>query len=114
MGIDIEAIVETLERYNGFVASGKDEEFSRRGDLLPIQEGPYYIQAVAPAVHHTMGGVTVDDKNHVMDIEKRTIPGLFAAGEIVGGIHGTNRLGGNAITDILVFGKRAGENIMND
>lgn len=114
MGIDTEAIVETLERYNGFVASGKDEEFSRRGDLLPIQEGPYYIQAVAPAVHHTMGGVTVDDKNHVMDIEKRPIPGLFAAGEIVGGIHGTNRLGGNAITDILVFGKRAGENIMND
>ncbi|WP_320047191.1 flavocytochrome c [uncultured Ilyobacter sp.] len=114
MGINTEAMMETLEKYNGFVASGKDEEFSRRGDLLPIKEGPFYIQAVAPAVHHTMGGVTIDDKNHVMDIEKKIIPGLFAAGEIVGGIHGTNRLGGNAITDILVFGKRAGENIMND
>lgn len=114
MGINEASMMETLERYNGFADSGKDEDFSRRGDLLPIKEGTFYIQAVAPAVHHTMGGVTIDDKNHVMREDISIIPGLFAAGEIVGGIHGTNRLGGNAITDILVFGKRAGENIMND
>jgi urocanate reductase len=113
MGINKAGMKESLERYNGFVDSGKDEEFSRRGDLLEIKEGPFYIQTVAPAVHHTMGGVTIDSENHVMKKDGSIISGLFAAGEIVGGIHGTNRLGGNAITDILVFGKRAGENIMD-
>lgn len=114
MGIDESAMMETLERYNGFVSQGKDEDFSRRGDLVELKEGPFYIQAVAPAVHHTMGGLTVDSESHVMKEDGEIIPGLFAAGEIVGGIHGTNRLGGNAITDILVFGKRAGENIMKN
>ena len=59
-----------------------------------------------------MGGIRINSENEVLDIQGNIIKGLYAAGEIVGGIHGTNRLGGNAITDILVFGKRAGEKIM--
>ena len=109
--VDIEELKKTLDRYNNFVEAGKDEEFNRRGDLVSIKEGIFYIQVVAPAVHHTMGGVSIDTDNRVLK-NGSIVEGLYAAGEIVGGIHGTNRLGGNAITDILVFGKRAGENIM--
>ncbi len=112
MEIDIAELKATLTRYNDFVRKGADEEFSRRGDLVNIEKGRFYIQTVAPAVHHTMGGVKVDTENRVLDRDGKIIEGLYAAGEIVGGIHGTNRLGGNAITDILVFGKRTGENIM--
>lgn len=112
LDINLDVLKGTLERYNSFVDAGKDEDFNRRGDLVSIKEGTFYIQTVAPAVHHTMGGVRVDSENRVMDTNGDIIEGLFAAGEIVGGIHGTNRLGGNAITDILVFGKRTGENIL--
>ncbi len=112
MEIDIAELKATLTRYNDFVRKGADEEFSRRGDLVNIEKGRFYIQTVAPAVHHTMGGVKVDTENRVLGRDGKIIEGLYAAGEIVGGIHGTNRLGGNAITDILVFGKRTGENIM--
>ncbi|MCQ9626386.1 FAD-dependent oxidoreductase [Cetobacterium somerae] len=99
------------ERYNDFVKNKKDLDFNRRGSLVSISEGPYYIQKVAPAVHHTMGGVRINKENQVLNKNGEVIEGLFAAGEIVGGLHGTNRLGGNAITEIIVFGKRAGENI---
>jgi len=110
--VNITELKATLSRYNDFVISGKDEDFNRRGNLVKIEKGRFYIQTVAPAVHHTMGGVKVDTENRVLDTDGNIIEGLYAAGEIVGGIHGTNRLGGNAITDILVFGKRTGENIM--
>ena len=112
MEIDLNELKATLSKYNDFVVNGKDEEFNRRGDLVSIEKGTFYIQTVAPAVHHTMGGVKVDTENRVLDRDGNVIEGLYAAGEIVGGIHGTNRLGGNAITDILVFGKRTGENII--
>ncbi|MCK5779815.1 MAG: flavocytochrome c [Psychrilyobacter sp.] len=112
MNINLTTLEDTLSTYNLDVSNGKDQEFNRRGDLLNIIKGPFYIQTVAPAVHHTMGGVKINSENQVLDIKGNIIKGLYAAGEIVGGIHGTNRLGGNAITDILVFGKRAGEKIM--
>lgn len=112
MDINLTTLKETLNTYNSYVDNGEDQEFNRRGDLLNIKKGPFYIQTVAPAVHHTMGGIKINSENEVLDIKGNTIKGLYAAGEIVGGIHGTNRLGGNAITDILVFGKRAGEKIM--
>ncbi len=112
IGVDLAELKKTLETYNSFVKSGEDKEFNRRGNLVNIEEGPFYIQGVAPAVHHTMGGLRIDKTNKVINKDNEIIKGLFAAGEIVGGIHGTNRLGGNAITDILVFGRRAGENIL--
>jgi len=110
--IDKEELLNTIEKYNNYVKNGKDEEFNRRGNLVPINECPFYIQVVAPAVHHTMGGVKINDKNQVEKEDGSIISGLYAAGEIVGGTHGTNRLGGTAITEILVFGKRAGESIV--
>lgn len=112
--IDLDTLKSTLERYNLDVEAGKDSLFNRRGDLVSIKSGTFYIQGVAPAVHHTMGGVDVNTSNQVIDNKGDIIPGLYAAGEIVGGIHGTNRLGGNAITDILVFGKRVGEAITSN
>jgi len=112
LSVDLNQLKSTLDRYNIFVEAGKDSDFNRRGDLVSIKEETFYMQTVAPAVHHTMGGVKVDNENRVLNTKGDIIKGLYAAGEIVGGIHGTNRLGGNAITDILVFGKRAGEHIM--
>lgn len=112
MDINLATLKETINTYNSYVENGKDLEFNRRGNLIKIEKGPFYIQTVAPAVHHTMGGIKINSDNEVLDVEGNIIKGLYAAGEIVGGIHGTNRLGGNAITDILVFGKRAGEKIM--
>lgn len=112
MNIDEENLLKTIERYNSFVRNKKDLDFNRRGTLVSIEKGPFYIQKVAPAVHHTMGGVRINNQNQVLDKKGSIIEGLFAAGEIVGGLHGTNRLGGNAITEIIVFGKRAGENIL--
>ncbi|MHA4990633.1 flavocytochrome c [Cetobacterium somerae] len=112
MNLDGEALLKTVERYNGFVQNKKDLDFNRRGTLVSISKGPFYIQKVAPAVHHTMGGVRINSENQILDKNGDAIKGLFAAGEIVGGLHGTNRLGGNAITEIIVFGKRAGENII--
>uniref|UniRef100_UPI003AEF9DE3 flavocytochrome c n=1 Tax=Cetobacterium sp. TaxID=2071632 RepID=UPI003AEF9DE3 len=112
MNINEENLLKTIEKYNNFVQNKKDLDFNRRGTLVSISEGPFYIQKVAPAVHHTMGGVRINKENQVLDKNGNVIEGLFAAGEIVGGLHGTNRLGGNAITEIIVFGKRAGENIL--
>ncbi len=63
-----------------------------------------------PSIHHTMGGVRINPKAQALDAEGRVVPGLYAAGEVTGVTHGTNRLGGNAYTDILVFGRIAGEN----
>ncbi|MGL5645346.1 FAD-binding protein, partial [Cetobacterium sp.] len=65
---------------------------------------------VSPAIHHTMGGVRINENAEVLDKNGDKIQGLYAAGEITGGVHGGNRIGGNAVTDIIVFGKIAGEN----
>ncbi|HSQ89834.1 flavocytochrome c, partial [Romboutsia sp.] len=87
--IDEENLLKTVDKYNTYVDNKKDEDFNRRGDLVPIKEGKYYIQVVAPAVHHTMGGVKINNKNQVQREDGSIINGLYAAGEIVGGTHGT-------------------------
>lgn len=110
--INVDQLKKTIANYNKFAEKGKDEDFNRRGELIGLTEAPYYIQKVAPSVHHTMGGLKIDTQARVIDREGNPIPGLFAAGEVTGGIHGTNRLGGNAITDIIVFGKIAAENVL--
>jgi len=109
-GIDESTLKDTVERYNQFAAEGEDEDFQRRGALTALEEGPYYIQKVVPAVHHTMGGLKINKNTQVLSTEGTIIEGLYAAGEVTGGIHGKNRLGGNAISDLIVFGRRAGEN----
>lgn len=108
--IDAETLKSTIERYNGFVEKGEDEDFQRRGNLAALKEGPYYIQQVTPAIHHTMGGLRINGDAKVISTEGEWIEGLYAAGEVTGGVHGKNRLGGNAISDLIVFGRIAGRN----
>lgn len=72
------------------------------------------IRVMAPSTHHTMGGLAVDIDRHVLDNAGMPIPGLYAAGEVTGGIHGGNRLGGNAIVEIFVSGRTAANSIKND
>ncbi len=110
--IETEELKNTINKYNSYVENGMDKEFNRRGNLRSIKEGPYYVQNVIPSIHHTMGGVVIDSETHVLDGNGNIISGLFAAGEVVGGVHGTNRLGGNAVTDVVVFGRIAGKNVV--
>lgn len=110
--MDAATLKETIDTYNQYVEEGADPEFSRGGTLRTIAEGPFYIQKVAPATHHTMGGVVINTDAQVIGEDGNVIPNLYAAGEVAGGIHGTNRLGGNAITDIVVFGRIAAQNIV--
>ena len=109
VGIDGKALTETVARYNSFVTSGKDADFERPNLPRALNEGNYYAIEVTPGVHHTMGGVMIDTKAEVMNAKKQVIPGLYGAGEVTGGVHGANRLGGNAISDIITFGRLAGE-----
>ena len=108
--IDVAELQETVNRYNEYVEVGKDEEFNKRLMTNKIEEGPYYLMKAAPAVHHTMGGIKINTQAQVLDKDNNIIEGLYAAGEVTGGIHGTNRLGSDAIADITVFGRIAGKN----
>ncbi|MGD9427224.1 flavocytochrome c [Pantoea sp. NSTU24] len=101
----------TLARYNNFVRMQRDEDFGRQTALRhPLSEAPFYAIRIAPGVHHTMGGVTIDTTTAVLDSQKQVINGAWACGEVVGGIHGANRIGGNAVADIIIFGILAGGN----
>ena len=75
---------------------------------MPVDKAPFYSVPITTTIHHTMGGLRINEKTQVLDEKGRVIPGLYAAGEITGGIHGGNRLGRNALTDLLVFGHIAG------
>lgn len=108
IGVDGAALAETLKTYAGYQAAGKDDEFGRESMEFPLDQPKYYAALCAPAIHHTMGGVQINTSCEVLNEEGNVIPGLFAAGEITGGVHGANRLGGNAVTDIVVFGRIAG------
>jgi fumarate reductase flavoprotein subunit len=104
------AMEEAVARYNGIVASGTDADFGRSNMARPIQVAPFYAIEVAPAVHHTMGGVAINANAEVLNRSEQPIAGLYAAGEVTGGVHGGNRLGGNALADIVTFGRIAGRN----
>ncbi|MFO6296823.1 flavocytochrome c [Rahnella selenatireducens] len=109
MGSD--AFLATLESYNVAVDKQDDAEFGRKTAMRhPINQGPFYAIRIAPGVHHTMGGVTINTNTCVLDAQKQVLSGAFAAGEVVGGIHGGNRIGGNAVADIIIFGILAGQN----
>lgn len=110
LGIPADTFVAEVERYNSFCISGVDEDFGKPLFGQPIDEAPFVATPRSPSLHHTMGGVKIDADTHVINTEGEIIPGLYAAGEVCGGIHAGNRLGGNAMTDFLVFGRIAGEN----
>ena len=109
-GIDAKEMIATVNRYNSYVAQGKDPEFNKRSLTFPIGKAPFYILKAVPAVHHTMGGVKINSQAQVIKTDGTVIPGLYAAGEVTGGVHGKNRLGSDAIADIIVFGRIAGKN----
>ena len=114
-GIDAAELEKTVEKYNQYAKDGKDLEFNKRGKLTPFDKnGPFYIMKAVPAVHHTMGGLKIDENARVINQNGEPIKGLYAAGEVTGDIHGTNRLGSDAIADITVFGKIAGKNVMQE
>ena len=110
IGVDAKGLVETMAKYNGYVKAGEDKDFGKTALPRELVKAPFYAIEVSPAVHHTMGGVRINTNAEVLTADGKVIPGLFAAGEITGGVHGANRIGGNAVTDITVYGKTAGEN----
>ncbi len=95
---------------NGECIVKSKDEFGRTLYSTKIDNGPFYAAPRVPTVHHTMGGIQINTNAQVIDTNNNVIPGLFAAGEVTGGIHGANRLGGNALTDTVVFGRIAGKN----
>ena len=102
--------METIDRYNTFVENQVDEDFGKPLFGEKIDTAPFVATPRSPSLHHTMGGVKIDADAHVISTDGNVIPGLYAAGEVCGGIHAGNRLGGNAMTDFLVFGSIAGTN----
>ena len=109
MQVPYENLKAALDNYNAHCATKDKDEFGRTLYGDPIDKGPFYASPRVPTVHHTMGGVRINEYAQVLNENQQIIPGLYAAGEITGGIHGANRLGGNALTDLLVFGRIAGE-----
>ena len=108
--VDPATLAETLKNWNQYVADQKDPEFGRESGMdADLSQAPYYAIKIAPGIHHTMGGVRINTSTQVLDASGEPIPGLFAAGEVTGGVHGGNRIGGNAVADIVVFGKIAAE-----
>lgn len=107
-GVLADALRATLEQYNAATAGGSDAfgktVFPSSFDL----GGPFYLARITPVVHYTMGGVAIDARGRVLDQGGKPVPGLYAAGEVSGGVHGANRLGGNSLLECVVFGRAAG------
>ena len=109
MGVDEATFVSTMNTWNQAVEAKTDAEFNRTSFANPLTAAPYYAIKITPAVHHTMGGIVINPKAEVLNEKGEVISGLFAAGEVTGGVHGANRLGGNAVADFVVFGRIAGQ-----
>lgn len=126
---DAQTIVQTIREYDEMLMAGKkptdvdkkfaiytigyslrNEDGTYQRDTYDLENTELLFRILAPATHHTMGGLLVDTERRVLDTQGHPIPGLFAAGEVTGGIHGGNRLGGNAITEVLVSGRIAARN----
>ncbi len=108
-GMDAAVLQAEIDKYNSYVEAGNDPDFQKNvfGEKV---EAPYLISAWVPVIHHTMGGLKIDTEARVLDTNDQPIPGFYAAGEVTGGIHGGNRLGGNAVADAFTFGRIAGTN----
>ncbi len=98
----------TIESYNKFQAAKKDDEFGRPDMPRAVKDPGYHAIEIRPGIHYTMGGVAIDERTRVLGQDGKAIPGLFAAGEVTGGVHGANRLGGNSISETITFGRIAG------
>lgn len=108
---DPETLKAEVDSYNGYVDDGVDPVTGRNVFGLKLDNAPYYLTPLRPALHHTMGGLKINTQTQVLNQEDAVIPGLYAAGEVTGGIHAGNRLGGNAVADVFVFGRIAGATV---
>jgi len=113
LNMDANTLAETIKKYAEGCQKGEDE-FGRKNMAASLEKGPYYAVEIEPAIHHTMGGVKINTRAQVMTEKDTPVPGLYAAGEVTGGVHGDNRLGGNAIADITIFGKIAADSACDD
>ena len=109
IGIPADAFAATMNDWNQKVAAKADPDFGRVSFANPLDTAPFYAIKVTAGVHHTMGGIRINESTQVLRADGTAITGLFAAGEVTGGVHGANRLGGNAVADIIVFGRIAGQ-----
>ena len=115
ISVDPAVLARTLADWNECVKNQEDPEFGRTtGMNADLTTPPYYAIKIAPGIHHTMGGVKIDTSAHVINTDGNAIPGLYAAGEVTGGVHGGNRLGGNAVADIVIFGRIAAETALSE
>lgn len=101
----------TIEKWNKDVEEKKDSDFGRKtGMERSLKSGPYFVIKIGPGIHYSMGGVKINSNTEVLHKDtNKPIPGLYAAGELIGGLHGKNRLGGNSVADIIIFGRQAGK-----
>ena len=107
LGMPADKLEATVAEFNKMVEAKNDPKFGRKLFDRPIVKPPFYATPRAPSIHHTMGGLQISTNAQVLDKNGKPIPGLYAAGEVTGGIHGSNRLGGNATADVLTFGRIA-------
>lgn len=112
MGVDEKRLQTSIEEYNRVARHEVEQDKfgfkANHTDDRPMTEGPWYFAKKVPTIHHTMGGIRINENAQVLDKNGKVIPGFYAAGEVTGGIHGENRLGGNAVADCMVFGRTAG------
>ncbi len=109
MGVPADQLKTTMDTWNSAVKNKKDAEFERTTGMdNDLSHAPYYSIKIAPGIHYTMGGVKINTNTEVLDKNGSPIPGLFAAGEVAGGLHGQNRIGGNSVAEIIIFGRQAG------
>ena len=113
-GMDPAVLQETVDSFNGYVSGTEEDPFGRTLYSTKLEQGPWVLTPRQVSIHHTMGGIHIDTECHVLNEEGTPIVGLYAAGEVTGGIHGANRLGGNAVVETVVFGKLAAETINTD
>ena len=109
LDMDEATFAETMNTWNSYVEAKNDPDFGRTSFANPLNTAPYYAIKVTAGVHHTMGGLKINPATEVLTEDGTAIPGLFAAGEVTGGVHGANRLGGNAVADFVVFGRIAAQ-----
>ena len=108
IGADSDVLTATMEKWNTCVENKEDPDFNRTTFAEKLDTASYYAIKVQPGVHHTMGGLKINTDTQVLNTSDEVIDGLYAAGEVTGGVHGANRLGGNAVADFVVFGRIAG------
>lgn len=109
IGVDPATLQSTIDAYNAITTSGAADEFGRTSGCIAFATGNMYAIKVAPGIHHEMGGIKINTQNQALKADGTPVPNLYAAGEVTGGIHGNNRIGGNAVCDIMVYGRNVGE-----